>query len=594
MPLAAISPFGPIFSKELRVASRRKRNYLLRVLYLGGLLLFLLLAWSITRQSYGYAGVAARQQQQEQLGGFFFMFFSMFSVCAMGLIGPVLTSTAINGERDAKTLHVLLMTPLSAWQIVSGKLFSRLLTAMTLIGLSLPVLALVRLLGGVELEQMLAIICLSAVVAMVSAALGLLLSIMVRRAYAVILLSYLLMGVVYLFAPMMLLMLWAPRAAGRSAMGWVQTIAELNPFWCAGFIANGQMRMWGISWVNCFVLHVVIAGALLVIAAVVLRRLARREGEGAGVVTAPKPALLRDEKSGSVSTPQIAAAALSKRKSRAEVSDHPILWRELRRPLMASRWQRIVGSIACLGMLLLTYAACAANNQLGQDDTQIGYAWVFFTLLMLLACVLSATSIAQEKEGDQWLVLLASPLSGSAIVWGKAIGVLRRMLWPMMLVFVHFLIFRVAGVISPATFLMVITIMVLFNVIWIATGVTLSLLCRKVTIAVIINLALPVALYGALSMVLAVADELLRGRGKMLQTAEWWIPYYFLGEGLNRGGLHDRPQLPGPDGLHDSQWAFLGAALTAGLVHLAVASALLGRISARFNKIVGRARQTQV
>src|SRR5438477_10025164 len=107
----------------------------------------------------------------------------MFSVIAMGLIGAVLTSTAINSERTHKTLHVLLMTPLTAWQIVSGKLFSRLLTALTLIGLSLPVLALVRLLGGVELAQMFGIICICIVTAMSAAALGLLLSILLQRAY---------------------------------------------------------------------------------------------------------------------------------------------------------------------------------------------------------------------------------------------------------------------------------------------------------------------------------------------------------------------------------------------------------------------------
>src|SRR6478672_8588390 len=32
--IRALSPFGPIFGKELRVTSRRKRSYALRVLYL--------------------------------------------------------------------------------------------------------------------------------------------------------------------------------------------------------------------------------------------------------------------------------------------------------------------------------------------------------------------------------------------------------------------------------------------------------------------------------------------------------------------------------------------------------------------------------
>src|SRR5688572_32590109 len=98
MHISGLTPFGPIFGKELRCASRRKRNYLLRVLYLGGLLLFLLFAYAITREGYGPRGPSARMQQQEQLGQHFFLFFSLFCVGAMGLIGPVLTSTAINEE----------------------------------------------------------------------------------------------------------------------------------------------------------------------------------------------------------------------------------------------------------------------------------------------------------------------------------------------------------------------------------------------------------------------------------------------------------------------------------------------------------------
>src|SRR3954469_15777267 len=86
-----LSPFGPIFGKELRTAARRKRNYALRVAYLGGLFLFLLLAWAQTRAMYYYGagwGAAARIQQQEMLGHQFFISFSMFSIIAMFLIGP--------------------------------------------------------------------------------------------------------------------------------------------------------------------------------------------------------------------------------------------------------------------------------------------------------------------------------------------------------------------------------------------------------------------------------------------------------------------------------------------------------------------------
>src|SRR3712207_4992435 len=143
---AGVSPFGPIFGKELRVTSRRKRSYLLRVGYLGLLLVALLFAYAVTGRSGG--GVAAQAQAQQELGFAFFTAFALFCVGSMGLIGPVLTANAIGGEKLAKTLPVLLMTPITAWQIVSGKLLSRVLAALTLLGLSLPVLALVRLLGG--------------------------------------------------------------------------------------------------------------------------------------------------------------------------------------------------------------------------------------------------------------------------------------------------------------------------------------------------------------------------------------------------------------------------------------------------------------
>src|SRR5436190_7891393 len=71
----ALSPFGPIFGKELRVTARRKRSYLLRVFYLTALLLVLAMVWSETRVAYGPGNAAARAQAQEQLGQAFFYCF---------------------------------------------------------------------------------------------------------------------------------------------------------------------------------------------------------------------------------------------------------------------------------------------------------------------------------------------------------------------------------------------------------------------------------------------------------------------------------------------------------------------------------------
>ena len=610
MHVSGLSPFGPIFGKELRCASRRKRNYLLRVAYLGALLLFLLFAYAITQESYGPRGPSARMQQQEQLGQVFFAFFSMFCVIAMGLIGPVLTSTAINEERLHKTLHVLLMTPLTAWQIVAGKLFSRLLTALTLIGLSLPVLALVRLLGGVEIDQMLGVVCLCAVTALTGAALGLILSVLVKRAFAVILLSYLIMGVAYAFVPMVSMMYIAAMGA-RGAMQWFKFFATYNPFLCTGFLAWGQMRILAVNWLPCVLVHLAVTAVLLFLSALLLRRLARREGDATAAYTPavplPLPALESvagaaesgdDAKTQVTATPAptdlpyppAATIPTPRVRPNRAVSNNPVLWRELRRPLMVSTAQRIIGTVIILALLALTYGAAYASGDLDDSDAQIGFAIVFHGLVMLIACVIAATAIAQEKEGDTWTLLLATPLSGVDIVAAKAVGAARKMLWPMLLIVAHFGVFTLAGVIPPWAFVLTISVIVLFNTIWIATGIYLSLRCRKVTMAIIINLALPVVIYGVFSIVLAVIGELLHVGEDLVELVTWYLPFYYLGEGLdsvNRSTI----SMPGPDYDAASPLAFVALAVTVGLIHLGLAVALLAWTAARFNEIVGRAAQ---
>jgi ABC-type transport system involved in multi-copper enzyme maturation permease subunit len=595
MHLSGLSPFGPIFGKELRVASRRRRNYLLRVLYLLGIMLILLWAWAITRTVWGMSSLSARQQQQEQLGFFFFGFFAGFSVIAMTLIGAVLTCTAINVEREQKTLHVLLMTPLTAWQIVSGKMFSRLLTALTLLGLGLPVLALVRLLGGVELHDMFGVIAMATVMAMTSAALGLLLSIFVQRAYAVILLSYLLMGVAYVFTPMVML-IWASGSGRRGQLPWFRIISNYNPLWYTLFLASGQQRMLGVGWERCVIVHLFVTAVLLVLSALLLRRVARREGEAAAGVAAPPIAAvlpdLRPENGDLVAPPPIAPPPPRVRVTRT-VSDNPVLWRELRRPLMTKSWQRIAGVVACAALMLVTYIVIGTNNDLDKSDTQVGYALVFHLVMMLLACVISATAIAMEKESDTWTILLASPVSGTNIIWSKAAGVARRLFWPVAGMALHFSFFVLGGVITPVTFLMILVVVTSFNAIWIATGVTLSLHCRKVTVAVIINLALPVVLYGVVSILLAVFDELFHvDNGHLVENVvTWYMPFYYLIEGISRNNWTHRPDLPGHGNGQVSQVEFLALAVGFGMLHLAIAAAILGLAAKTFNRAVGRASQ---
>jgi ABC-2 type transport system permease protein len=648
--LQGVSPFGPIFAKELRVTARRKRSYLLRVVYLSLLLLVLLWAYGLTSAMSrfgGGGGIALQNQQRSMLGQIFFVFFACFTVWVMALIGPVLTSTAIGSERLQKTLPVLLMTPITSWQIVGGKLLSRLLVALTLLGLSLPVLALVRLLGGVEIEQMVGVMCLAVIAALSTAAIGLFYSTLLKRSYAVILLSYGTILLMYVVAPGIIATLMAQSMRGSASpnpMPIFNLIRSINPYFMAMSTAVPQV-FGGMSdhgpWAWCLGLHLGLTMLLVAWSAAILRRMARGAGERPSSVnpsdyipiaaatmpatTAPPPLPgIFSVTAGEVLPPPLPgappivvgdgaggpvlpyrSAGVPKRKARAarSVSDNPILWREVRRPLLNRSWQRVVGLCLTVGLVVVIYALQWSNDALRDRDVQTVYACSFTTILAVIALVISATAIAQEKEGDTWTLMLATPVSGKTIVWGKALGVLRRLLGPSLLIAAHFLLFTVAGVIDLRTFLVVLWTMFTFNTVWVATGVYFSLRCRKVTVAVIVNLLLALGVYLVVPCILAAGSGFAESKTPVQQVA-WYMPYYYQGAAVQDmrtrtdsgtrllyGDYDYGKEIWVPTGDNVSWPVFMVIAFIAGCAHLVAAWLVLAHTAYHFNRIVGRAPQ---
>jgi ABC-type transport system involved in multi-copper enzyme maturation permease subunit len=533
------------------------------------------------------------------MGQMFFAFFTVFSVTAMAALGPVLTSTAISAERLGKTLHVLLMTPITTWQIIAGKLFSRLLVALTLIGLSLPALALVRLLGGVELVQMAGVVCLCVATVLSTASIGLLFSTFMNRAYAAILLSYGMMLLLYVFLPFVL---YFGFELSGGAYAWVYD--WINWMSCAVLLAEPRgMPQW-TDWAPCVGVHLGLSAVLVTASALILRRTSRRAGEGRGAAPAAASAApggqaveetavelppARAAQDASIVPPDDAAKPPARAR---DVSDQPVLWRELRRPLMAKSWQTLVGAAASVVLLLVTYVVLVGDGLLDEEWSHAGYAWMFNLVVWLLTAVLAATAIAQEKESDTWTLLLTTPLSGNSIVWGKVLGLYRRLLWPGALIVTHFLAFTIAGVVDWEALALAVWVIFSFNSIWVATGIYLSLRCRKVTFAVIVNLLLAVGLYLVVFFVLLVMAELSRAHDLPLMVG-WYLPYYYLGEGITTEWMSWGSEIARlPNNLPVTGNVFMMTVFVVGMIHLAAAVMLLQATAAAFDKVVGRARQT--
>lgn len=603
--------------------ARRKRTYFLRFAYLGLLLFVLFMCWIIFSEEYRYSyyggrqsGIVINAQRQADLGRVFFATFAMFSVVAMHLIGPVLTSTAIGSEKLRRTFDVLLMTPINAWQIVGGKLSSRMLTAVMLIGLTLPVLAIVRLLGGVELDDLFGALALAAATALASAAIGLWLSCYVQRAWAVILLAYLIEAAIYFVLPMLLMLFVAAYERSMRSNMTVGTPYELiillkvmtasHPVGTTALltIPGGRIGFAASWWPTVFV-QLGLAMVMTLLSARVVRKHARRErGESTGLATpvptavlpiagcapeaaSPIPPPLEYEKPKRFDRPA---------KARRSVSDWPVLWYELRRPLLARTWQRVFATTVTLALLGLGYLALAANNELDDDDTQIGFAFIFHGLLFLISIVLSATAIANEKESDTWTLLIATPISGATLVFGKLVGVLRRMMWPFLLMVAHFCLFVVGGVLSPWALFIAVWIILTFTLPWIASGLYFSLRCKRVTTAVVLNLLLPVAIYGIVPLVLLAIDSFTRTPGyrprnyDLPELVMYYIPWYYLGEGMDKFDWNvNWSRLIWMPGGQVSLQEFLIYIFIAGLIQVGLSITVLWWMSARFDRMVGRA-----
>ncbi|MGE5612284.1 MAG: ABC transporter permease [Bacillota bacterium] len=612
--LRSLSPLGPIFGKELRTTARRKRTYALRFLYLAGLLLLLLFYATLFSQTHSNS-VMWRVQRQAELGAWFYMVFAYFNLGAMTLVGPILTSTAINSERLHKTLPVLLMTPISAWQIICGKLFSRLWIALTLIGLSLPALAVVRLLGGVEAEQIVAALCMSVSVVIAGAALGLLLSTLMNRSYAVILLSYGVLGIVYGLIPMLVgtTLFGVLRLQKGPAVEWfLQGFDLTNPFFALAtiaFPANMRVPAKLPEWYWCAIVHLGVALMLVLLSVLIVRRMARKEHEGGGRAV---PA--------TVNRPATDAAAINQPDSRhaiaqassRTVSDNPVFWREVRRPLLARRWQAIAMSLFVVGVLVLIYCLMFAADNLADRDAQMVFSCIFCGLLTLLTCVLSGTAIAQEKESDTWTLLLTTPLSGRQVVWGKAAGLLRRLAWPAALIAAHFFLFALGGVLNWTATWVVLWLTFTTNILWVATGLYLSLRLKTVIFAVILNLLGPLVLYLLALVVLGILGGLVAHTEQWMEVVGLYAPYAYMVSAIDSftqraaysynyydyasSGFFYRQMIDG-----QSVWipvygrvdviTFLEIVLGVGVAYLALAGALLWHTARRFNRIVGRAVQ---
>ena len=488
---------GPIFDKELRVSSRRRRNYVLRFAYLALLTIFLVLFW-LQEVPYRGASGALLSSRMARAGQTIIMFIVWFQFCATQIVAVIMLSNSISDEIYHRTLGLLMTTPINSFQIVMGKLFSKLLQLILLLAISLPLLAVVRVFGGVPWDYVISSLCITLTAAIFVGALSLFFSIFSRRAYVVIIMTFFTLGMLFAVLPLFTALFLRHVVSDRE---FSSVLSYLNPYFLLGLNTEAMMspRMGG--WITTFSwpLHcaAMLAGSVLMlsVSVIMVRKVAIRQATGQ-LGTSSRRRSNRKAASASAGRPR-------------RVKGPPVLWKELRSPVLGRR--KIITFaviIGCLILLFITYGFCERANILDEEGIHILYVFIFMCLGMLFTIVLPATCITSEKESRSWPLLLATTLSDWKIISGKFIGILRRCLPIWFVLFGHIIVFTLAQMIHPIAIIQM-AILVAWIVVFLSgTGLYFSSRFRRTTTAVIMNFALAAVIWAIVPLLLVLIAQM--------------------------------------------------------------------------------------
>lgn len=534
---------GPIFHKEVWTAGRKAGTYWIRTLFILGLLAIVSLVFIGQRIDDSGGSASQRLQRLQQVAPTITLTLIWFQFVALPLVALIVNGPSICDEKRAGTLGTLLTTPLHAWQIVLGKLAAFGVQALVLTLASLPLLMAIRLFGGVSASDLAAASWLTLSTTALAATLSVHHSVGAKRSPTAVIAALLTLVATQFIVPLAiagaflvaewLKLGWRPTPnifallSPPVAMAMVSTsIASSGAFLPAGPSVWFAAGLWNWALVVLFFLA----------ASLRLRRVMAREG-AAGSAIPTKPAARTTARtaappsaqptdpaaspaaSPSTPAPRKARRAPSPHASR-DVSDQPILWRELRQPTFRSNVQKwlfiiVIGLAALLiyGSLVIDIHRLAPGlgytwtldfDSLGEEGLNFPLSVIAFVISLLHGCMTTGQLIAGERESRTLDVLLATPLSAREIILGKFWGAMRRQWFAPSLFFAHLVVVSVLG---PVRFVMILhTALLLLPAIaaTVATGLWLSVCLGKSSRASALNFGLWALCWAIAPLVMAL------------------------------------------------------------------------------------------
>jgi ABC-type transport system involved in multi-copper enzyme maturation permease subunit len=475
---------GPVLDKELRVSSRRKRNYFLRFAYVCLLTGFIAFVWFVTLKIGGTTSATYQVSRMSIIGNYVTTTIVWFQFITIQLIAIVMLSNAISDEIYHRTLGLLMTTPVTSLQIVIGKLSSKLLQLVLLLAISLPLLAIVRVMGGVPWDYVVSSLCITLTAAIFAGSVSLFFSISNRQSHSVIVRTVL---VCFLFYIVPLIVMHLLQFAYKVRL----LLYYVNPFMAMTYAVTRNMLIPTsaapiISWPLHCVFMLSLSALLLVVSAFCIRKVGLRQATGqAGIFLSRRERRIADKK---LKTGKVLYAA--SRRIRP-VKGPPIIWKEIINLwIKNSRLRTILTTTLAVLILIVGYVYCAYKDLFGHQETHIAFIIIYFFFGLLRTATSAATCITTEKEARTWPILLTTPLTEKQIVFEKIAGSCLAGWAFWLLLAAHLVVFSLAGFISPGAILPLALLIISSMLLVSAVGVFFSSCFNRSSISASVNLIL--------------------------------------------------------------------------------------------------------
>ncbi|MHC4841414.1 MAG: ABC transporter permease, partial [Planctomycetota bacterium] len=134
---------SPLVLRELRVACRSWKLVAILSVYL----LIQCAIFTITVAAFYNQGV---YENPTKVGRLLFIIMSVVQIVVTMMVFPAFSATSIASEHEKKSFDLLLLTPLSAWEIAIGKFIAAGIQASVFLIATIPLFALANLFGGIN------------------------------------------------------------------------------------------------------------------------------------------------------------------------------------------------------------------------------------------------------------------------------------------------------------------------------------------------------------------------------------------------------------------------------------------------------------